>query len=530
MTHPHEYHWVFSSKAHIEFPNGGDPVPAAPSHIDTLEGLSTISDSSGALLMYTDGHLIWDGSLTTAQFIASALGGNYSSTHSAIIVPPAGIGGVDYHVFAVGSDNDLVADKVFHSTYRPGSGTIAQIIQPHPVSDIISTTYDNTERLAAISHAECDKYWVILQDGNSANLHALLVESDSTPTTVVTSTSSLQQFGAWEAGYMKFSPDGTKLAYADTDSHIVVLLAFDNATGLFTDLHQITDAVRCYGIEFSPDSQSVYISSDQTNDVRAHTVANGTQSFGALTVVSSGGFFYALQLAPNGKIYGKPDVGTNMLEIGQPNTPLTPAVVQNATYADGSVMNIRTAWNLGLPTFTRITDACSASEQLGDDNDCDVGSAVNCVFPWTTGSILEPMNSDYPNFSAPEVLTQQFSLANWAGTDGIAYNGLTPWHRTARLLELSFLKLPLPVGYIGGASLDLVVLDYAGTVLRTISTTTLNLLSLTDYSWTPISLSTVAGDLDILAGEVVAGQLTMDIANTSLVKVTYQLSGTGQFI
>lgn len=297
--------------------------------------------------MYTDGKTIWDATLTNFSHIAASLGGDSTTTQAVIIVPPAGPGGTDYHVFTVHSEESTdVADPVNHSTYRPGLGTITQIIPPHTVSDIISTTYNNTERLTAVSHADCENYWVILQDGESTNMHALLVDSDAPPTTVVTSTSNLRASGNWESGYMKLSPDGTVLAYADYVSGHVILLAFDNATGLFTDMHKVTDTGKCYGIEFSPDSKTLYISckvqSNTENDVRAHTIANGTETRLSLPVISSGGYIFALQLAPNGKIYGKPGVGPYLLEIGKPNTPLTPAVVQNATYADGSVITVGT--------------------------------------------------------------------------------------------------------------------------------------------------------------------------------------------
>jgi len=511
MTRPSEYHWVLQNYEHIEFPNGGDPVPAAPTqNLAPFEGLASISDSSGSLVMYTDGASIWDGSLTNNSLIASNVSGNSNYVRSAIIVPPAGTGGTDYHVFSADHDRITlpgatpILGKIVHSTYRPNAGTVSQIIPPNTItSDIIRPNYDNTERLAATSHAECDKYWMIFQDGQNAELHAVLVDSNAAPTTVVSSPSSLQQSDFWgEHGEMRFSPDGKMMAYTDLSSSHVVLFAFDNMTGVFTDMHIISDALFCHGLEFSPDSKKIYVSSLGMQDIRAHVIANGPQSYSALPVIVSNNYVLSMQLAPNDKIYCKPAVGSNLIEIGQPNTPLSPAIVQNALYADGTVITLSQSYT--LPIFTRISDSCAQSQS----------SCKSCVFPWTSGSILEPHNFDYPNFSNPEVLTQTLSLANSVGTDGMAYNGLTPWHRKAELMELSVLKLPLPAGYIGSANLDIVVLDYSGVVLRTISTTTINLVTLVDYSWTSINLSTVIGDLYISSGEIVAGQLTMDTTNS----------------
>lgn len=411
MTRPNEYHWVLGHYDHIEFPNGGDPVPAPSTQLSTLEGLAAISDQTGALLMYTDGQSIWDGSLTpTSRITTPSLGGDPSSTQSAIIVPPAGIGGTDYHVFAVGTDDRAPADKVYHSTFRPASGTIAPILAPTPISDMISTSYDNTERLAATSHADCEKYWVILQDGQSANLHALLVDANAAPTTVVTSTSGLQQSGAWEGGYMKFSHDGKMLAYADFRSDHVVLLAFDTATGLFTDMHLIQDVPYCYGIEFSPDNQTLYVSSYRRDDVRAHSIASGPVSYPTLPLISAGVRIGALQLAPNGKIYGKASRASNLLEIGQPDTPLTPAVVPNATYADGTVITLTPnpasrPWRHGLPTFTRLSDACAVRDTdvcaaLAEAIDTELDKQAE-----TFENVLEPCDDSAASPFEPTVCT-----------------------------------------------------------------------------------------------------------------------------
>lgn len=519
MTHPHEYHWVLGNFDHIEFPNGGDPVPAAPTQMSAVEGVAVISDASGSLLMYTDGVSIWDGSLTNSSQVATFIGGNTSTTQSAIIVPPAG-GGTNYHVFAVRSDDSSSPDNVVHSTYQPGSGTVTQIITPHPISDIVSTSFDNTERIAATSHADCEKFWLLFQDGQSSNLHALLIDSDEAPTTVVTSTSSLQQSAGREAGYMKVSPDGTIMAYCDFDTKHVVILAFDNATGLFTDMHEVTDTGKCYGLEFSPDSQTIYIASiDNPRDVRAHTITNGTEAFSTLPVISSGVAVWAMQLAPNGKIYGKKaPPNANLLEIGQPNTPLTPAVVPNATYADGSVITLSTLsfWKAGLPTFTRISDACSEPRQ----------NQPSYLFPWFSATVL-----NHHSDQAVEPLTPYISSFNRPGPDLTAHQSMSPLNADARLVDISVFKdKSLFAGYTDTIDFSLVVLDFAGNILRTISTANIDFQAAPDAVWLPVTLSTNGADTTILAGEVVAGQILVGSPPSQFGHFPYQMTGRGRFV
>ena len=180
-------------------------------------------------------------------------------------------------------------------------------------------------------------------------------------------------------------------------------------------------------------------------------------------------------------------------------------------------------------------NCCNGSEGNANQSGtgCDGGdntSFGNAVFPWTSGSILEPHNSDFPNFDDAETLTPVLSIPNWVGTDGLAYMGLTPYHRITKLLELSALKLPLPTGYIGSAILDIVVLDYAGAVLRTISNGTIDLVTIPDQTWIPITLTATSADLDITPSEVIAGRLIMDTSNSPNTIVRYHLSGSGIFL
>ena len=51
--------WYFGGNAGLDF-NSGSPVALTGSQMSTEEGCSTISNSSGQLLFYTDGITVWD--------------------------------------------------------------------------------------------------------------------------------------------------------------------------------------------------------------------------------------------------------------------------------------------------------------------------------------------------------------------------------------------------------------------------------------------------------------------------------------
>jgi hypothetical protein len=165
-------------------------------------------------------------------------------------------------------------------------------------------------------------------------------------------------------------------------------------------------------------------------------------------------------------------------------------------------------------------------------NCCDPSSASEpAAFIWQSGNILDPHG--WPN--PQEVLTPVVGLGSGPDADLKNYQGLMPLHRSARLLEISIIRFP---GWLSGPTytatvmFSLVVLDFNGVVIRTISTVPINYQTLLLRTWTPISLSTVAGDLDVPAGQLVAGELTFGaaLASGQSVSMQYQLSGTGMLL
>ena len=132
MSRPNEYHWTFGGQAHLEFQNGTTLISHSATPMVAGEGFASISHpQSGALLFYTNGTILWDANHTV---IATGLGGDGSSTHSAIIVPPPN-GSNHYHVFATNAvHGNLVPNDLIHSSYAvTGSGSsvnVQQVTQP----------------------------------------------------------------------------------------------------------------------------------------------------------------------------------------------------------------------------------------------------------------------------------------------------------------------------------------------------------------------------------------------------------------
>lgn len=358
----HDYHWIFGAGCHISFPAGGNPVSLPNRTFATNEGSAVASDASGGLRFYTEGKRLYDPTGTIINPSPQPeLGGTHSSTHSALVVPPAG-GGSLHHIFAVGDwdgSNQPNVGPVTHCTVAAG-GSVSIVSPP---TDLMFGPLRSTEKLAGVPHEDCERYWLVAFDaptaaGAQAFLHAILVSSDAPPTASVKSP-----YAASGGFCTKFSPDGRLLAVANVTT--IDILNFDRATGLATLHSQITGFdgnLRAYGVEFSPSGRYLYFTGLFSGSVRRHPIGVQGSSSAYGTTVQVGSWptvgrdnyrLGALQLGPNGRIYGVKVQQASLLEIGDPDN-VSPANV--AFNASAVALNAR--GDLGLPTFLRIADDC----------------------------------------------------------------------------------------------------------------------------------------------------------------------------
>ncbi|MFN5842759.1 MAG: hypothetical protein ACK45G_05955, partial [Bacteroidota bacterium] len=97
--------WYFGKKAGIDF-NSNPPVKLTNSALQTIEGTSCFSDpTTGAILFYTNGDSIWNKNHQPMPN-GFGLGGHYSTTQSAVIIPDPGNNN-RYYVFTVYAQANL---------------------------------------------------------------------------------------------------------------------------------------------------------------------------------------------------------------------------------------------------------------------------------------------------------------------------------------------------------------------------------------------------------------------------------------
>jgi gliding motility-associated-like protein len=307
--------WYFGVRAGIEFKSDGSVGPLEDGRINTFEGCATISDALGDLLFYTDGITVFDRTHSIMQN-GQNLYGDISSTQSAIIVSDPG-NPQRYYIFTVDT-------RIFEND--PDFGLNYSVVDMSLNNNLGAVTDKNINLLADCSEKitavikDCveQSYWVLTlatEDGSPGLLdtfHAFEINSSGVvPTSVTTNFSDLDLQDP--RGYLKLSPDGTKVACANASSGLF-LYDFDADTGVLSN--QLPIAIEgtnsnAYGVEFSPSGELLYVhaSNDQEGE-SGHTSSlyqydlSAADVEASVTILASGNEFRgALQLGANGKIY-----------------------------------------------------------------------------------------------------------------------------------------------------------------------------------------------------------------------------------
>jgi len=304
--------WYFGQNAGLQFNASEGTVTAiTDGQINTLEGCTSISDTNGNLLFYTDGRTVWDANHQIMQngdyFGDTGLLGDPSSTSSGLIVPkPQDL--TKYYIFTVDEphhDNASVYPNQFTGNYDSGGtiplqddgfnnglqyslvdmdlngglGDVDSSEQNVPLitydeSNTAASSYKCSEKITAVKADDCSSFWVISHFIDK--FYAFKVDTDGVDTTPVISTVGptvpISGYRRNALGYLKASPDGSKLVAAHLGFATVeggnapggvYLFDFDNDTGIVSnalELYGPENGDSPYGVEFSAENKKVYAS------------------------------------------------------------------------------------------------------------------------------------------------------------------------------------------------------------------------------------------------------------------------------
>lgn len=304
--------WYFGDKAGVSFQPGALPVPhnLASSGMFTYEACSSISDENGNLLFYSNGLMVFNRN-HRVMLNGDLIGGHFSTCQGAIIVRKPGQDSLYYLFTADGYENNFAKGYNYSIINMHKDQGLGAVVSKNNLLQASST-----ERLTAAPHANGIDIWIITNDRNSNTFRAWLLTCNGLSQSAVVTNSGevLNQSILMNIGYLKISPDGTRLCqtfYAppevhDKDSSFFQVFDFDNATGMISHPRKVSLYLsNVFGCEFSPNSNLLYLTSPFSGyieqvEAKLNTAAEIEAS---RIMIRAQTLSFAIQMAPDKKIY-----------------------------------------------------------------------------------------------------------------------------------------------------------------------------------------------------------------------------------
>ncbi|WP_428667315.1 PKD domain-containing protein [Runella sp.] len=355
--------WYFGNNAGLDF-SGGSPQALTNGQLSTPEGSSSISNSKGQLLFYTDGVKIYnkDGAVMPSKD-TTALAGSPNSTQSALIVPKPTCRGCEY-LYYVFTTSEINGQKKF-------SYSLVDMRRNGGKGEVVETNNllngSTTERIASVRNDQDSTYWIVSHDYGTNKFRIYHATKAGLEGPKEYSLGAVQDTTTKGEGYMKFSTlDSTgvrRLAVVvpGPPRNTVELYTFSDSTGSLSGPMKIDlgpAPPKAYGVEFSPDGTKMYVSlqGNGTNTLSRlwqYDISLGDSSRIAdskILVDSSATKVYgALQIGSDGKIYLAIKDSQYLGVINEPDQDSQDEVqfVQNGIFLGGKLSQ------LGLPNFVQ---------------------------------------------------------------------------------------------------------------------------------------------------------------------------------
>lgn len=311
------YNWFFGKNSGISFnpiQSGGTPVILSGT-MESQEGVASISNREGQLLFYTNGETVYT-SGNTIMTNGTGLSSSGTSTQSVVIVPKPESN--KYYLFTTdynGSPNGFEY-SIVNMELQNGDGEVE-------TKNIKLINSPLTEKVTACSNTSEDSYWIITHTSGDTSYYTYKLSSTGLSGPIITNIGSTHNTAR---GYMKTSPDCSKLISLLYDEDIIDIFDFDSTGGTlsnFISLTGMTFDIGPYGLEFSSDSSKFYVSEGAGEKVYQFDLSytSSTEMIDNVIEVGniSGASFGALQLAPDERIYLADYNNTNLHIIHRPN-------------------------------------------------------------------------------------------------------------------------------------------------------------------------------------------------------------------
>jgi gliding motility-associated-like protein len=415
--------WAFGWGAGLDF-NTTPPTPFI-SGIHSLEGVASVSNSAGQLLMYAYGDTIYNrlhqpmpngwGTLGTPTY--------GSCTQGALIVPRPG-SSTQYFVFALeGLSDGIYTGRLFYNlvdmTLNGGLGDVVASEKLILVDSLLG------EKLTAVA-GPCGNIWVLAIPFSGEEIRAYEVTASGVNTTPVISALPAQLYpGTYDACVLKASHNGEKLVAGNFRNNDYDVFDFDNTTGLASGPVLILPNPTLYmpyGACFSPDDSKLYVFFDSIYQYNMSLSTNAAILNSRMSlhyIVLAGKVAGDMQLGPDGKIYMATENRAFLSTIEYPNLPGTAC-----SFMPMSVTLPAPSWSvLGLPNVivnAVTTGMSNVTDTVVCNNFTAKSSSAVGPYVWNTGDTTLILNIVSPGTywvtattSACGTITDTFKVSFW---------------------------------------------------------------------------------------------------------------------
>lgn len=289
--------WVFGTGAWVNF-NSGTPILDAEASITTNGNATSISDTDGNLLFYTNGETVWNKNhiiMTNGDDI-----GGHDGIMSATIVPMPG-NSSKYYIFSSNTTSSSPAYGLNYSivdmSLDGGLGDVelttkATVLLGELLGYGISASYRKDE----------ESVWLIVHDLED-RFYEFLITSTGIEGPTVFQIGSVYNQANDKTNTIKVSPTRKQLMSVTRGTDVPPeVFCFDNQSGEISNPVQILiDDNENSGIEFSPDGNFIY--TNTWDGGHSEVLQINANTFNVINVGELNSLASQLQIAPDNKIY-----------------------------------------------------------------------------------------------------------------------------------------------------------------------------------------------------------------------------------
>jgi len=277
------------------------------------------------------------------------------------------------------------------------------------------------EKIAVVKHKNNMDYWIVTHLYYSNTFHSYLLKSNGLETTpVVSNVGSVISSVLYTYGYLKASPDGSRIAAANGFLDTLDLFYFDNSTGKLNDPIQfyMKSEGSMYGVEFSPDGNLLYVSlgwgADSIYQFNLQAGSSAAIDSSRTLVGCYGGLNHrggALQLGPDNRIYQARNGESFLSVIENPNIVGTGC---NFNYIGLPLGNRQS--KTGLPAFVNSIYRQQSAFMydnlcFGDSTVFQLTSSLADSVMWNFGDINSGINNSSKNLQPKHLFTNSGTFA-----------------------------------------------------------------------------------------------------------------------